>query len=134
MKLEFKIGNQVSVDRYGNSIEKGEVVALVPFLFGEEIDAYKIRIKDTNITCRAQSIVESKNYNPVPIEEKSGVIKVRIKKVHPSWNYIYEGAFEVGDVVFYEHGTVTSVFGMEFRATDLCASFGCSLSDIFEKI
>ena len=87
--MEFKIGQKVHVDRYGRGFELGGIVDLVPFAFGDEVDAYKIRLDDkeivnkseyygrykirgNTIVCRPQSIVESEYYIPIPLEDKFG--------------------------------------------------------------
>ena len=63
-------------------------------------------------------------------------MKVRIKKIHSSWNFLHDNEFNVGDIVELDGNTVTTKTGKKFNATDLtkCFSNHCSYPDIFEKI
>ena len=73
MKQEFEEGQVVTVDRYNHidDVSKGTIVAFVNFTgFGTEKDAYKINLNGLVITTRGGSIVESKDYNPVPDEDR----------------------------------------------------------------
>jgi len=63
-------------------------------------------------------------------------MKVKIKKVHPSWNYLHENEFNVGDIVNIEGNTVTTKSGKKFDGRDLTKAFSnrCSYPDIFDKV
>jgi len=61
-------------------------------------------------------------------------MKVRIKKVHDSWNAIHTGEFTVGDIVELENNIVTTKSGKRFSGKDLAKSYGCAYPDIFEKV
>ena len=69
------------------------------------------------------------------------VIRVRIKKVHPSWNTLYTNEFVVGDeadLEFKIEGAASLITknGNRFNPMDLTRSYSniCSFADIFEKI
>lgn len=70
-KKEFKIGDTVTLDRY-NHIDDVEVVKVVGY--GEmpisKRLTYKMDVKGTIIESTGGSIMESKNYEPVPEEDR----------------------------------------------------------------
>lgn len=63
-------------------------------------------------------------------------MKVKIKKVHPSWNYLHDNEFKVGDIVDIEMDIVTTKSGKKFNANDLTKAFSnhCTYFDIFDKV
>ena len=68
---EFKIGDTVTLDRY-NHIDDVEVVKVVGY--GEMVMSgrltYKMDVKGTIIDSTGISIMESKDYKPVPEEDR----------------------------------------------------------------
>ena len=74
MENEFKIGQEITLDRY-NHIEdviKTKIVSFVPFnAFKPEIlDGYLFIINGTKIVTRNMSIMESKKYTPVDAKDR----------------------------------------------------------------
>ena len=70
---EFKIGQTVTLDRYNhiNDVEKVKVVAYGSIGWGDnERLAYKMDVNGTIITSTGISIMESKDYSPVPDNER----------------------------------------------------------------
>lgn len=69
--MEFAIGDEITVDRYnpiGQEV-KTKVLRYDP-LFTPDNPWYVVRIGGIEIKVRGGSIVESKDYNPVPPEER----------------------------------------------------------------
>jgi len=64
------------------------------------------------------------------------IIKVKIKKVHPTWNHLYDNEFTIGDELDLDNGIITAKSGRKYNATDLCRSYSnrCSYPDIFTKV
>lgn len=62
--------------------------------------------------------------------------KVRIKKIHNSWNEIYKNEFSVGDEVMVRNGILESKNGRFFNISDLAKPFSNRglYDDLFEKI
>lgn len=63
-------------------------------------------------------------------------MKVKLKKVHPSWNYAYPGEFTIGDELELVNSIIITKTGRKFHGNTLTKSFSnkCSFSEIFEKI
>lgn len=64
---EFKIDDIVTVDRYNhiNDVQKGRVVGYGQMPISRDL-TYKIQLNDIEIQSTGISIMESKNYKPVP--------------------------------------------------------------------
>ncbi len=71
MEKEFNIGDTVTLDRY-NHIDDVEIVKIIGYgemPFSKTI-TYKMRVKGITIQSTGISIMESKHYQPVPINER----------------------------------------------------------------
>jgi hypothetical protein len=70
---EFKIGDTVTLDRY-NHIDDVETVEIVDYGFigwgGNERLTYKMNVRGVIIESTGISIMESKNYEPCPDEDR----------------------------------------------------------------
>lgn len=68
---EFKIGEIVTVDRYNHikDVQMGLVVGYGVMPISHRL-TYKIRLKDVVIQTTGVSIMESKDYEPVPDNER----------------------------------------------------------------
>lgn len=87
-KMEFKVGDEVTVDRYNHIDDavKTKVVAIVPFGFEEKpYTGYEFNIKGTSIVTRASSIMESKDYDPVPTKDRHEKIRKVFKEPYPKF-------------------------------------------------
>lgn len=72
-KGEFKIGQTVTLDRYNHidDVEKVKVVDYSTAGWGENVRiAYVMDVNGTKITSTGMSIMESKDYVPVPDEDR----------------------------------------------------------------
>ncbi len=72
-KPEFKIGKTVTLDRYNHidDVERVKIVGYGSVGWGEhERIAYKMDVRGTIITSTGISIMESKDYEPCPEEDR----------------------------------------------------------------
>ena len=96
MELEFKIGDTVTLDRY-NHIDDVEVVKIVDIQPswgpGGGFD-YIMDVKGTKIRSTGMSIMESKDYVPVPDEDRheKNFKRMTTKELKIHWNKV--GRFE----------------------------------------
>ncbi len=70
--MEFKIGDTVTLDRY-NHIDDVRIVKIVdiqPKWFGADGFDYVMDVEGTKIRSSGISIMESKDYIPVPYEDR----------------------------------------------------------------
>lgn len=68
---EFRINDIVTVDRYNHikDVQKGTIVGYSEMQISKTL-TYKINIKGTIIETTGGSIMESKDYSPVPDDER----------------------------------------------------------------
>jgi len=84
---EFKIGQTVTLDRY-NHIDDVEVVKVVGY--GEMPISgtltYKMNVNGTIIESTGGSIMESKLYNPCPVEERHYRKGASVMEIEDYWD------------------------------------------------
>ncbi len=88
-KPEFNIGDTVTLDRY-NHIDDVETVKIVDYGtigWGEnERLAYKMDVKGTIITSTGISIMESKDYEPCPDEDRHHRKNATVLEIERYWD------------------------------------------------
>jgi len=86
-KKEFKIGDIVTLDRYNHidDVERVEVVGYGKMPISDR-DTYKMSVKGTIIESTGGSIMESKDYKPVPAEDRHDKIPLTVRELKVQWN------------------------------------------------
>ena len=90
---EFKIGQTVTLDRYNHidDAEKVKVVAYGTVGWGDsERLAYKMDVNGTIITSTGMSIMESKDYVPVPDEDRHCRRGASIMEQETFWDKVFK--------------------------------------------
>jgi hypothetical protein len=88
---EFKIGKTVTLDRYNHvdDAERVKVVGYGTIGWGEgERLSYKLDVKGTIISSTGKCIKESKNYDPVPDEERHHKIGIGTAAKEKFWDKV----------------------------------------------
>ena len=85
--LEFEIGDTVTLDRYNHidDVESVEVVGYGSMPMSGRL-TYKMSVKGTIIESTGGSIMESKNYKPVPADERHCKKAITVLEAKIKWN------------------------------------------------
>ena len=86
-KPEFNIGDIVTLDRYNHidDVEKVEIVGYGEMPISKTL-TYKMDVHGTIIESTGGSIMESKNYNPVPSEERHYRKNASVQEIEEYWD------------------------------------------------
>ena len=89
--MEFKIGDTVTLDRYNHidDVEKVKIVDIQPSWTNNDSMDYIMDVRGVEIRSSGRSIMESKDYDPVPDEERHYRTKATLQEKEDYWDRLF---------------------------------------------
>jgi hypothetical protein len=109
MKPEFKIGDEVTLDRYNHidDVQKVKVVGYGEMPISKTL-TYKMNVNGTIIDSTGGSIMESKLYKPAPDEERHHRIGASVLEMEEYWDRMLKDNCNFSETNRYKHITKTN--------------------------